>query len=537
MPEDDKIEDLDELVADVLDEEETHAAILAGADSDSGEEDDGIGFRVFCDVSQATISFGDWYHKRGEDFDLCEAEWLKLTDAEQAKFVKVESPDDLGEDLGEYVGDEDDMDDMSPEEIMGMIAEAFMEKEGRPPTEEEAAAFMQMIAEAQDEEGDSDDDDDDGWATDDGEEDSDDDSDDDGGGSFGPMFVPDDGWSVGDLKAFIEDSGGSHAGIMEKSELIELAKSLAKPAAKPSFGGAPGAFSFALPGGGTPAPAPAGAFSFNLGGAPAAAPAAPGGGAFAFNFKAPGAPAAAAAGAGKFNFNVGQSAEALAASKSTSATAGAAAAGAAAPAPAPVAMTPRGDTAASGTAALPAAKTQTVSEYERQVDALTNYYAKHDPEKDGAACKAIIDKRRKTAPHLHEVAWKDLCSKLAAKYKGEDPDSLAAAAAAAPAMTPRGGDAAGAAQAAQAARLAKIESSGASSTPAKQMSEGEQSLQNQVDVLAKFYAKYDAGKTADECRTILKKRLGEGQESMPAADWVKLCGKLGKKYGEDPLSM
>ena len=523
-----KIEDLDDLVADVLDEDETHAAILAGADGDSSEdeEDDGIGFRVFCDVSEVTISFGDWYHKRGEDFDLCEAEWAKLDAGEQAKFVKVESPEDLGEDLGEYVGDEDDMDDMTPEQIMEMIAAAFMEKEGRPPTEEEAAAFMQMIAEAgEGESGESGSDDGEGWATDD--DDSEEDSDeDDGDGGFGPMFVPDDGWSVGDLKAFITDSGGSTDGIMEKSELIELAKSLAKPSAKPSFG-APGAFSFALPGSGaTPAPAPAGAFAFNLGGGAAAAAPAPGGGAFAFNFKAPGAPAP---GVGKFNFNVGQSAEALAASKSTRVPA-------AAPAPAPMTMTPRADGAASGTSALPAAKTAKVSEYERQVDALTKFYAKHDPEKDGAACKDIVDKRRKTAPHLHEVAWKDLCSKLAAKYKGEDPDSLAAASAA-PAMTPREGDAAGAAKQAQSARLAKIESSGASSTPAKQLSAGEQALENQVDVLSKFYAKYEPSKTADDCRTILKKRLGEKEESMPAADWVKLCGKLGKKYGQDPLSM
>lgn len=44
-------------------------------------------------------------------------------------------------------------------------------------------------------------------------------------------------------------------------------------------------------------------------------------------------------------------------------------------------------------------------------------------------------------------------------------------------------------------------------------------------------------KTADECRSILTKRLPAGENSMPAAEWVKLCGKLGKKYGQDPLSM
>ena len=125
------------------------------SECDSEETDsDGIGFRAFCDVSQATITFGDWYHKKGEDFDLCEKEYQKLSDAEKEQFVKVDTPEDLGQDLGEYVGDEDDLEDMSPEQILEMISEAFMLKEGRPPTEEEAAAFLKMIDEASGEEDD-----------------------------------------------------------------------------------------------------------------------------------------------------------------------------------------------------------------------------------------------------------------------------------------------------------------------------------------------------------------------------------------------
>jgi len=458
---------------------------------DSDEEDDGIGFRVFCDVSQATITFGDWYHKKGEDFDLCEKEYQKLSDAEKEQFVKVDTPEDLGQDLGEYVGDEDDLEDMSPEQILEMISEAFMLKEGRPPTEEEAAAFLKMIDEAS---GEEDDDNSDGWLTDEGEDDSDDD-----GAGVGPMFVPDSNWSVRDLKAFIKDHGGSVAGLSEKSELLELAQSLAKPTAaqadgKPAFG-APGAFSFSLPGSdATPAPAPAGAFSFSLPGTPAPAPA-PGSGAFAFKFAPTGGAPAPAPGAGKFNFNVGQSAEALAASQSTAAPAGGfggfgalAAAATLAPASSAASVAPAGGASALPTEALPE------SEYERQARVLTKYYGKHDPSKDEAACRAILDKRRKAAPHLHEVAWKDLCTKLAAKYGGEDPEALSAAAPATATTAATGSDSAKAeAEAAKATRLAKIEGTpdGQNPTDDGGGSSGHASLERQVQTLARFYAKYD----------------------------------------------
>ena len=473
--EDIKVEDLDSGEEEIDSEE-----------YDSEEEDDGIGFRVFCDASQATITFGDWYHRRGEDYDLCEKEYQKLSDGEKKKFVKIDTPEDLGEDLGEYVGEDDDLDDMTPEQILEMIREAFMEKEGRPPTEEEAAAFMQMIEEAQ-EEGEEDSD---GWVTGDSEDDSDDESDDDNDG-VGPMFVPTKDWSVRDLKEFIKDHGGSVAGIKEKDELLKLALSLAKPAAVQSGAGstfgAPGAFSFSLPGSdATPAPAPAGAFSFSIPGSGAPAPA-PATGKFAFQFKPPGGAAASAPSGAKFNFNVGQSAEARAASQSTTTAAPAGKVGVASAAEAaPVSAS---STPTTGASALPA-ETAPESEYERQVRALTQFYAKHDSTKNGAACRAIIDKRRKAAPYLHEVAWKDLCAKLASKYGGEDPESVSS-----PASTTDGSTSAKAeAEAAKANRLAKIASApdGGQQTKLQNPKDGnDASLERQVQTLAMFYAKHD----------------------------------------------
>ena len=55
-----------------------------------------------CDESEATITLGNWYHKRGENYDLCSAEYEKLSAEEQTKYAKVATREDLGEDLGEY---------------------------------------------------------------------------------------------------------------------------------------------------------------------------------------------------------------------------------------------------------------------------------------------------------------------------------------------------------------------------------------------------------------------------------------------------
>ena len=62
------------------------------------DEDDGVEFRVYCDVSQETlVCGGGWFHKIGAEYDLCRAEYEKLSPEEQAKFVEVQTPEDLGE--------------------------------------------------------------------------------------------------------------------------------------------------------------------------------------------------------------------------------------------------------------------------------------------------------------------------------------------------------------------------------------------------------------------------------------------------------
>ena len=45
----------------------------------------------------AVLYRGDWYHRRGFASDLCTAEWSKLAPERQAEYVKVQSLEDLGE--------------------------------------------------------------------------------------------------------------------------------------------------------------------------------------------------------------------------------------------------------------------------------------------------------------------------------------------------------------------------------------------------------------------------------------------------------
>jgi hypothetical protein len=63
------------------------------------------------------------------------------------------------------------------------------------------------------------------------------------------------------------------------------------------------------------------------------------------------------------------------------------------------------------------------------------------------------------------------------------------------------------------------------------------SFQAQVDVLTRFYAKYEPSKGRNQCEGILEKRSGQAATPLHAKEWVKLCTKLRKKYGEDPLAM
>ena len=56
-----------------------------------------------CDVTMVPISLGDWYHKRGECYDICKEEYEKLSDDQMKQFVKIDAPEDLSEDWVMYM--------------------------------------------------------------------------------------------------------------------------------------------------------------------------------------------------------------------------------------------------------------------------------------------------------------------------------------------------------------------------------------------------------------------------------------------------
>jgi hypothetical protein len=168
-------------------------------------------------------------------------------------------------------------------------------------------------------------------------------------------------------------------------------------------------------------------------------------------------------------------------------------------------------------AAADSAKTDDsrTSEYEKQLAILVTFYAKHDPSKDEFACRAILDKRTKTAqrPALPPADFAKLCTKLSEKYS-EDPRERFKLVQAPAEPQPE--------------ELEKALS--ATSKPGR-------SFQAQVDVLTRFYAKYEPSKGRNQCEGILEKRSGQAATPLHAKEWVKLCTKLRKKYGEDPLAM
>jgi len=58
--------------------------------------------RALCDATDARLTPGDnWYHKAG-GVDLCHAAFKKLSDEEKAKFVNVQAPSDLGNEMKQY---------------------------------------------------------------------------------------------------------------------------------------------------------------------------------------------------------------------------------------------------------------------------------------------------------------------------------------------------------------------------------------------------------------------------------------------------
>ena len=64
--------------------------------SAAAEDEEAI---AICDVSGIDLFFGDWFHKRGEDYDVCAVEHAKLSPADRNAYVKVTRLQDLGEDI------------------------------------------------------------------------------------------------------------------------------------------------------------------------------------------------------------------------------------------------------------------------------------------------------------------------------------------------------------------------------------------------------------------------------------------------------
>ena len=49
-----------------------------GADGEDDEEDEDFTMQAFCDETNNLISFGGWWHKMGEEYDICPDEYDKL---------------------------------------------------------------------------------------------------------------------------------------------------------------------------------------------------------------------------------------------------------------------------------------------------------------------------------------------------------------------------------------------------------------------------------------------------------------------------
>lgn len=59
--------------------------------------------RGWCDLTGSELKVGaGWYHKVGTTYDLCEAKYAELLEADKAAFVCVNKPEDLGDDAQAY---------------------------------------------------------------------------------------------------------------------------------------------------------------------------------------------------------------------------------------------------------------------------------------------------------------------------------------------------------------------------------------------------------------------------------------------------
>ena len=68
-------------------------------------------FLAACDASGAPLSFEDWWHRNtyragGESYDICNAEYIKLSLEEQATFIRISSRAELERIFGPPPGDD-----------------------------------------------------------------------------------------------------------------------------------------------------------------------------------------------------------------------------------------------------------------------------------------------------------------------------------------------------------------------------------------------------------------------------------------------
>jgi len=75
-----------------LDVAATLAATKAATTNACDDRKEAVHWGVTCDVSGQSPIIGSRYHLQGEDYDLCEVEFRKLPPAEQAKYIKMPPP-------------------------------------------------------------------------------------------------------------------------------------------------------------------------------------------------------------------------------------------------------------------------------------------------------------------------------------------------------------------------------------------------------------------------------------------------------------
>ena len=63
-----------------------------------------------CNMTGIKLTLVDWYHKRGEDFDICGKMFRRLPDEERAQYIAVTTLEALGDERSTYDRDIEDSD-------------------------------------------------------------------------------------------------------------------------------------------------------------------------------------------------------------------------------------------------------------------------------------------------------------------------------------------------------------------------------------------------------------------------------------------